>query len=129
MPKGGPPRKRQIRRKVTDSGRADLSPVDYLTRQLDELVADGKSAAKDRSWQALAVIRRQEREVWKELQAAREKHKDVDPDEQLTEDQALHQIVLPALRQMGRPCIEDVYRACLELLGLYDEEASAASVN
>ena len=119
----GPAKKRRIKHPVEDDGAGRLDTADWLAQQLKELRCDTRSAAKDRSWQSVAALRRQEREVWSALKAARAVADATDPDEALTPDQALHQVILPAVRAMGRPLVEEIYRVCLEVLGLQHDDA------
>ncbi len=100
--------------------------VEFLTTELRETRAAAKAAWEDRSWVAVNQLKKQGQEIYTKLQAAKEVQETRDPDEDLTEEQALHQVILPSIREMGRPMVEEIYRVCLELLGLHDDEQAEA---
>jgi hypothetical protein len=104
-----------------------LGRLEYLELKLVEL----RRAADDASGVALAQLTRQEREVFEQLAQTREaeRQRAHDPDEDLTEEQALHQVLLPAIRGMGRRHVEEIYGTCLEVLGLVDDSDSGSTKN
>jgi len=118
------------RPKIETQGLDEKPKLDWLKLQLRETRKATKAAWEDRSWVAVQQLKRQEREIYDQIALAKERVEVTDPDEDLDPDQRVHQVILPAIREMGRPHLEDVYRLCQELLGLHDEEApNPAPVN
>lgn len=105
----------------------EKSKLEWLRLQLRETRKATKAAWEDRSWVAVQQLKRQEREIYDAIALAKAVKETRDPDEGLTEEQALHQIILPAIRSFGRPLVEEVYRVCLEALGMHDEEGETAN--
>jgi hypothetical protein len=103
---------------------AELS---FYVTELRETRAAAKAAWEDRSWVAVNQLKKQEREIFAHIQKLREAGKAHDPDEGLSEDQVLHQVLLPVIRDLGRPFQEEVYRVCLEVLGLSDDDDEKAN--
>ena len=121
--------KREPKRRVSVQTK-DLdgkTKLEWLRLQLRETRKATKAAWEDRSWVAVQQLKRQEREIYDQIALAKEKQETRDPDENMTEEQALHQVVLPAVKAMGRPLVEEVYRVCLEVLGLHDGDAEAVN--
>lgn len=117
--------KAQRRVSLKTEGLDGKPKLEWLRLQLRETRKATKAAWEDRSWVAVQQLKRQEREIYDAIALAKEAKETRDPDEQLTEEQALRQVVLPAVKNMGRPFVEEVYRVCIEVLGLHDVDGEA----
>jgi hypothetical protein len=127
--KGGRPRQQKRRPSIATADLDSKPKLEWLQLQLRETRKATKAAWEDRSWVAVQQLKRQEREIYDAIALAKAAKEVRDPDEGLTEDQALHQIILPAIRSFGRPLVEEVYRVCLEALGMHDQDGEGETAN
>lgn len=122
------PRSHQKRRPSIETKNLDEKPkLEWLKLQLRETRKATKAAWEDRSWVAVQQLKRQEREIYDQIALAKAVQETRDPDEHMTEEQALRSVILPAVKAMGRPMVEEIYRTCLEALGLHGEEGEATN--
>ena len=95
-----------------------LESLAYCELHLDEVRAAGLQAFRDGSWQAYATLKRQEREAYQAVHAAREAEKAADTaGAVLTDEEIIDQQVLPFIQALPLPIAYQLYQALGARLG------------
>lgn len=88
-----------------------MDPVDFQRAQLSELEQAFDAAFADRSWQAVAALSRQKQAAAERLFQLEEAAKEqADKGPKLTDEQLVHQKLIPKLRRLALPLKWEVYR-------------------
>ena len=106
---------------VVATRRKRATPIEYLEAQLAALEEAERAAFEDGSWVAYATIKRQQREVFDRVHELREAEQRASRGPTLTDEQILHQHLIPSIAKLPLPAAWEVYQA----LGLRLGQGSA----
>jgi hypothetical protein len=106
---------------ATAAVRPSMSSVEFLAGELLALETAEAAAFADGSWQAYATLKRQKREIFDALAQAREAEQRATKGPTLTDEQILHQHLIPSIAKLPLPAAWEVYQA----LGLRLGQGSA----
>jgi hypothetical protein len=122
--RSGGPKEKRAAPLVRSASSAGLSPVEFLEGELAEIESALSEAFGDGSWQAFATLKRQKRELFDALVAARAAAAKAETGPKLTDEQIVNQRLIPAISKLPLPLAWEVYRALGQRLGQVPAESA-----